>query len=126
LKFSVLGGNSAVDCAAVYQTPHHALRIEYAEVSLLGCRNDNQDRVSVAVSEHSALLVVIDGMGGHSDGAKAAETAIKVLVEAFWHTPQPILDPIGFLHLCAWFRTAAHSGRTSATAASICCVGARC
>ena len=49
------------------------MRIEYAEVSLLGCRNDNQDRVSVAVSEHSALLVVIDGMGGHSDGAKAAD-----------------------------------------------------
>jgi PPM family protein phosphatase len=85
--------------AAVYQTSHHALRIEYAEVSLLGCRTDNQDRVSVAVSEHSALLVVIDGMGGHSDGAKAAETAIKALVEAFWHTPQPILDPLGFLHL---------------------------
>jgi serine/threonine protein phosphatase PrpC len=75
------------------------LRIEYAEVSLLGCRSDNQDRVSVAVSEHSALLVVIDGMGGHSDGAKAAETALKILVEAFWHTPQPILDPLGFLHL---------------------------
>jgi len=75
------------------------LRIEYAEVSLLGNRTDNQDRVSVAVSEHSALLVVIDGMGGHSDGAKAAETAIKVLGEAFWHTPQPILDPLGFLHL---------------------------
>ena len=79
--------------------PPPALRIEYAEVSLLGCRADNQDRVSVAVSEHSALLVVIDGMGGHSDGARAAETALKVLVEAFWHTPQPILDPLGFLHL---------------------------
>src|SRR6185436_14966619 len=82
-----------------YQSPHPALRIEYAEVSLLGNRTDNQDRVSVAVSEHSALLVVIDGMGGHSDGARAAETAIKVLVEAFWHTPQSILDPLGFLHL---------------------------
>jgi serine/threonine protein phosphatase PrpC len=75
------------------------LRIEYAEVSLLGNRTDNQDRVTVAVSEHSALLVVIDGMGGHSDGARAAETAIKVLSESFWHTPQPILDPLGFLHL---------------------------
>lgn len=75
------------------------MRIEYAEVSLLGNRADNQDRVSVAVSEHSALMVVIDGMGGHSDGARAAETALKVLVEAFWHTPQPILDPLGFLHL---------------------------
>ena len=75
------------------------MRIEYAEVSLLGNRTDNQDRVTVAVSEHSALLIVIDGMGGHSDGARAAETAIKLLVESFWHTPQPILDPLGFLHL---------------------------
>jgi serine/threonine protein phosphatase PrpC len=75
------------------------LRIDYAEISLLGGRNDNQDRVAVAISEHSALLVVIDGMGGHSDGARAAETALKVLVEKFWHTPQPLLDPLGFLHL---------------------------
>jgi serine/threonine protein phosphatase PrpC len=89
----------AVKCAAVYQTPPPALRIEYAEVSLLGNRTDNQDRVTVAVSEHSAFLIVIDGMGGHSDGARAAETAIKVLGESFWHTPQPILDPLGFLHL---------------------------
>ena len=75
------------------------MRIEHADLSLVGDREDNQDRVTVAVSEHSALLIVIDGMGGHSDGARAAETAIKTLSEAFWHTPQPILDPLGFLHL---------------------------
>jgi serine/threonine protein phosphatase PrpC len=75
------------------------LRIEYAEISLLGGRSDNQDRVAVAVSEHAALLVVMDGMGGHADGARAAETALKVLVEKFWHTPQPLVDPMGFLHL---------------------------
>jgi serine/threonine protein phosphatase PrpC len=38
-------------------------------------------------------------MGGHADGALAAETAQKLLVEAFWHTPQPLFDPLGFLHL---------------------------
>jgi serine/threonine protein phosphatase PrpC len=75
------------------------LRIDYAEISMTGGRSDNQDRVAVAVSEHSALLVVMDGMGGHSDGARAAETALKVLVEKFWHTPQPLVDPMGFLHL---------------------------
>ena len=88
---------------AVYQTPHPALRIEYAEVSLLGNRTDNQDRVSVAVSEHSALLVVIDGMGGHSDGAKAAETAHQgagrgLLAHAATHprsarVPAPVARP---------------------------------
>jgi serine/threonine protein phosphatase PrpC len=75
------------------------LKIEYAELSLVGHREDNQDRVAVAVGEHSAFLVVVDGMGGHADGARAAEVAVKSMVESFWHTPQPIFDPLGFLHL---------------------------
>jgi serine/threonine protein phosphatase PrpC len=75
------------------------LRVEYAELSIVGGRDDNQDRCAAAISEHSALLVVVDGMGGHADGALAAETALKTLVEAFWHTPQPLFDPLGFLHL---------------------------
>jgi serine/threonine protein phosphatase PrpC len=79
--------------------PVKALRVEYAETSLVGGRDDNQDRCAVAVSEHAGLLVVVDGMGGHADGALAAETAQKLLVEAFWQTPQPLFDPLGFLHL---------------------------
>jgi PPM family protein phosphatase len=79
--------------------PVAELRVEYADISLLGGREDNQDRCAVAVSEHAALLVVVDGMGGHADGALAAEIAQKMLVEAFWHTPQPLFDPLGFLHL---------------------------
>ncbi|MEZ5474130.1 MAG: PP2C family serine/threonine-protein phosphatase [Steroidobacteraceae bacterium] len=75
------------------------MRIDYAEISLLGGRNDNQDRVAVAVSDHAALLGVMDGMGGHADGARAAETALKVIVDAFWQAPQPLVDPLGFLHL---------------------------
>ena len=75
------------------------MKVEYADLSLIGHREDNQDRVAVAVGEHAAFIVVIDGMGGHAQGARAAEVALKSMLESFWHTPHPIFDPLGFLHL---------------------------
>jgi serine/threonine protein phosphatase PrpC len=75
------------------------LRIEYAELSLVGDREDNQDRVTVSAADQAALLVVIDGMGGHSDGSRAADTALKSLLESFRQTSLPMFDPLGFLHM---------------------------
>lgn len=75
------------------------MRVEYADISLLGAREENQDRVAVAVAEHAALLVAVDGMGGHAHGARAAQLTQQVIIEAFWHSPQPLFDPLGFLHL---------------------------
>lgn len=75
------------------------MRVEYADVSLLGAREENQDRVTAAVSEHASLLVVADGMGGHANGARAAEVTLQVVLDAFWQTPHPLFDPLGFLHL---------------------------
>ena len=75
------------------------MQIEYAELSLVGHREDNQDRVGVAAGEHAAFVIAVDGMGGHSHGEKAAETALASLAGSFWQTPHPIFDPLGFLHL---------------------------
>jgi serine/threonine protein phosphatase PrpC len=75
------------------------LRTEHADLSLVGDRDDNQDRVAIAIGEHAALLAVVDGMGGHSDGSRAAETALKSLLDSFWATSQPLFDPLGFLHM---------------------------
>ncbi len=75
------------------------MQVEYAKVSALGDRQDNQDRAAVVVSEDAALLLVFDGMGGHSDGAMAAETGLKVVQDMFMSETQPIFDPQGFLYM---------------------------
>ena len=75
------------------------MEIEYAKVSALGDRTDNQDRAAVVVAEDAALMMVFDGMGGHSDGALAAETGLKVVQDLFVSGKKPILDPQGFLYM---------------------------
>ena len=79
--------------------PERPLQIEHADLSLLGHREENQDRVAIADGDGSVLLAVVDGMGGHADGARAAETAIRTLVTEFWDASRPLFDPDGFLHL---------------------------
>jgi serine/threonine protein phosphatase PrpC len=75
------------------------LQVECAEQSLVGDRDENQDRIAVVRGPQAALLIAIDGMGGHADGARAAVVAIETISEAFRRAPQPIFDPQGFLHL---------------------------
>ena len=75
------------------------MRIEQEELSLVGNGKDIKDRVSLAVNGNAALMNVIDGMGGHSDGSRAADTALQSLLQSFAQTTAPLFDPIGFLHL---------------------------
>jgi len=65
------------------------LRFETAEISLLGDREENQDRAAVCTQNGAVFLIVADGMGGHEGGALAAETALKSLRERFIaHAPE--------------------------------------
>jgi serine/threonine protein phosphatase PrpC len=75
------------------------LRVEHAELHLIGAREDNQDRVGIEINESCTLMVACDGMGGHADGERAAETAVQVMARRFATQPHPLLDPLGFLHL---------------------------
>lgn len=80
-------------------TETFSLPVESAELSLVGNREENQDRVAAITGGPAALLLAVDGMGGHSDGARAAEVASEAVASAFRRVPQPLLDPQGFLHL---------------------------
>ena len=74
------------------------MQIEYAKVSALGNRQDNQDRAAVVAAENAAMMLVFDGMGGHSDGARAAETGLKIVQDMFMSSRLPVFDPQGFLY----------------------------
>ncbi|HEU4619078.1 MAG TPA: protein phosphatase 2C domain-containing protein [Gammaproteobacteria bacterium] len=73
------------------------MQFDHAKVSLAGNRQENQDRVEIFAFPEAALLVVVDGMGGHAEGAKAAEVTVSTLRECFTEQGRPVLDPQGFL-----------------------------
>ena len=71
--------------------------MDCASVSLIGNRQDNQDRVRVVSDEQALLMAVVDGMGGHSGGERAAEVALGALEQMFNGVNHPVFDPQGFL-----------------------------
>ncbi|HEY3516198.1 MAG TPA: protein phosphatase 2C domain-containing protein [Gammaproteobacteria bacterium] len=75
------------------------MRVDHAKLTLPGHRTENQDRLDIVVGSEALLLIVVDGMGGHAHGARAAEVTVATLKEAFAEVAQPVFDPQGFLTL---------------------------
>jgi serine/threonine protein phosphatase PrpC len=75
------------------------VRVDHAKLTLPGHRTENQDRVDVVAGNEALLMVVVDGMGGHAHGARAAEVTVATLKEAFAEMTLPVFDPQGFLTL---------------------------
>jgi len=73
------------------------MNIDLAELSLIGDRKENQDRVVTVQANGCLLIAVVDGMGGHSQGATAAQATIATLRSSFAAARKPLLDPQGFL-----------------------------
>jgi serine/threonine protein phosphatase PrpC len=74
------------------------MKIEYAKVSAVGDREDNQDRGAIVVAEDAAIMLVFDGMGGHENGAQAAEIGLRIVQDEFMASDLPLFDPQGFLY----------------------------
>ena len=75
------------------------MKIKYAKVSALGDREDNQDRAAIVVAEDAAIMLVFDGMGGHENGAQAAEIGLRIVQDEFMAADLPLFDPQGFLYM---------------------------
>lgn len=75
------------------------VRVDFAKLSLPGHRPENQDRVDLVAARDALLMIVVDGMGGHAHGARAAEVTVATLKECFAEQSLPVFDPQGFLTL---------------------------
>lgn len=74
------------------------MRFSIYQASRQGGRRYNQDRVAYSYSRDALLMVVADGMGGHSHGELAAQITIQTVAEAFQRNAHPKLkDPAAFL-----------------------------
>ena len=73
------------------------MSLDFAKLTLRGNRQENQDRIELIAHPESALMICVDGMGGHSNGARAAELVVDTLGERFTGIARPVFDPQGFL-----------------------------
>lgn len=80
------------------------MKTETSIVSRIGNRESNQDRAAIAHKNGATLLVVADGMGGHSDGAAAAQAAVDAVEGAFTGSGDPaefLVDALQAAHAAA-------------------------
>lgn len=68
------------------------MKLSIFQDSRVGGRSYNQDRVVIAHSLESVLLVVADGMGGHLQGEVAAQITIDLMSELFYQQATPSLS----------------------------------
>ncbi|HMN20211.1 MAG TPA: serine/threonine-protein phosphatase [Ottowia sp.] len=68
------------------------------QLSRIGGREKNEDRMGYSYTREAGLFVLADGMGGHPDGEVAAQTALQAFSALFQRQARPRLpDAGGFL-----------------------------
>lgn len=76
------------------------MKYQVTQLSIPGARAENEDRASVAERPNAVLLVVADGLGGHSGGELAAQTVVETVTRLFQRVNEARLsDPFAFLAL---------------------------
>jgi PPM family protein phosphatase len=74
------------------------MKFSVYKVSHKAGREINEDRLAYHYTREAVLLVLADGMGGHPEGEKAADIAVRFFVRQFADQAMPRLaDPRAFL-----------------------------
>jgi len=89
------------------------MKYETGQANRLGNRSSNEDCFAIVEDGKTVLLVLADGMGGHSGGQFAAQTLVSTMVKHFRACTKPIADLQEFLtqSLVAAHRTIVELGR---------------
>ena len=70
------------------------MKFSVYQISRQGGRERNEDRMGYAYTRESGLLVLADGMGGHPDGAMAAQLALQTVSAYFQKAASPAVREV--------------------------------
>jgi len=70
------------------------MRFSVHQVSRQGGRERNEDRMGYAYTRESGLFVLADGMGGHPEGAMAAQLALQTFSAYFQKAANPSVKEV--------------------------------
>ncbi|MGV8803999.1 MAG: PP2C family protein-serine/threonine phosphatase [Polaromonas sp.] len=74
------------------------MKFSVFQLSRIGGREKNEDRMGYCYTQQSGLFVLADGMGGHPDGEVAAQLALQTVSVLYQQAAQPeIENPAAFL-----------------------------
>ena len=74
------------------------MKFSVFQLSRIGGRHNNEDRMGYCYTRESGLFVLADGMGGHPQGEVAAQLALETISAMYQKEARPILrDPAQFL-----------------------------
>lgn len=74
------------------------MKFSVFQLSRIGGRANNEDRMGYCYTQESGLFVLADGMGGHPEGEVAAQLALETVSSLYQKEAKPVIrDPAEFL-----------------------------
>ncbi|MDQ3061202.1 MAG: protein phosphatase 2C domain-containing protein [Pseudomonadota bacterium] len=74
------------------------MKFSVFQLSRIGGREKNEDRMGYCYTRESGLFVLADGMGGHPEGEVAAQLALETVSALYQQEAKPVIsDPAEFL-----------------------------